>query len=74
MSLISFSKDISGMDTLSVAICNNGPVGHIHLPRFSRAATAGYINAVNELEKAGTQTYILDVQYNHGGIVLLCSC
>ncbi len=52
---------------------NNGGgvdrVGYIRLTRFSRASTAGYIKAVEELERAGAQSYIIDVRNNYGGII-----
>jgi len=44
-------------------------VGYIRLTRFSRAATAGYIDAVRELEKAGAQSYIIDLRNNYGGVI-----
>jgi C-terminal processing protease CtpA/Prc len=44
-------------------------VGYIRLTRFSRAATAGYLNAVNELEAAGAQSYIVDLRNNYGGVI-----
>jgi len=46
-----------------------GSVGYIRLSRFSRAATAGYINAIEQLEAAGAQSYIIDVRNNYGGII-----
>lgn len=44
-------------------------VGYIRLTRFSRASTAGYIEAVKELEKAGAQSYIIDLRNNYGGVI-----
>ena len=44
-------------------------VGYIRLTRFSRASTAGYVKAINELEAAGAQSYIIDLRNNYGGIV-----
>ena len=44
-------------------------VGYIRLTRFSRSSTAGYMNAVEELEKAGAQSYIIDVRNNYGGVI-----
>lgn len=44
-------------------------VGYIRLTRFSRSSTAGYIKAVEELEKAGAQSYIIDVRNNYGGVI-----
>jgi len=44
-------------------------VGYIRLTRFSRASTAGYIDAVRELEDAGAQSYIIDLRNNYGGVI-----
>jgi len=44
-------------------------VGYIRITRFSRSATTGYINAISELEKAGAQSYIIDVRNNYGGVI-----
>jgi C-terminal processing protease CtpA/Prc len=44
-------------------------VGYIRLTRFSRSATSGYLNAVQELEKAGAESYIIDVRNNYGGVI-----
>lgn len=44
-------------------------VGYIRLTRFSRASTAGYLNAVQQLEAAGADSYILDLRNNYGGII-----
>jgi hypothetical protein len=44
-------------------------VGYIRLTRFSHASTAGFINAVNELEKDGASSFILDLRNNYGGII-----
>ncbi len=44
-------------------------VGYIRLTRFSRASTVGYIEAVKELEKAGAQSYIIDLRNNYGGVI-----
>jgi C-terminal processing protease CtpA/Prc len=44
-------------------------VGYIRLTRFSRASTAGYIEAVKALEDAGTQSYIIDLRNNYGGVI-----
>lgn len=50
---------------------NNGarPVGYIRLTRFSKASTAGYINAINSLEAAGVDAYIIDLRNNYGGVI-----
>lgn len=44
-------------------------IGYIRLTRFSRLSTAGYSKAVEELDKAGAQSYIIDVRNNYGGII-----
>ena len=48
---------------------NTDKVGYIRLTRFSRLSTAGYSKAVEELEQAGAQSYIIDVRNNYGGII-----
>ena len=45
------------------------PVGYIRLTRFSKASTTGYINAINSLEAAGVDSYIIDVRNNYGGVI-----
>ncbi|KAL3792961.1 hypothetical protein HJC23_010974 [Cyclotella cryptica] len=45
------------------------PVGYIRLTRFSSSATAGYINAINSLEAAGVDSYIIDLRNNYGGVI-----
>ena len=44
-------------------------VGYIRLTRFSRASTAGYVRAIEELEGAGVQAYVIDLRNNYGGII-----
>jgi len=44
-------------------------VGYIRLTRFSKSSTAGYINAINSLEEAGAQSYIIDLRNNYGGVI-----
>ncbi len=44
-------------------------VGYIRLTRFSRAATAGYVRAIEEMEAAGAQSFIIDVRNNYGGVI-----
>jgi hypothetical protein len=48
---------------------SNTKIGYIRLTRFSRLATIGYTKAVEELEKAGAQSYIIDVRNNYGGVI-----
>jgi C-terminal processing protease CtpA/Prc len=45
------------------------PVGYIRLTRFSKASTAGYINAIESLEEVGAQSYIIDLRNNYGGVI-----
>ncbi|KAL7521763.1 hypothetical protein ACHAWX_006444 [Stephanocyclus meneghinianus] len=45
------------------------PVGYIRLTRFSSTATAGYVNAINSLEAAGVDSYIIDLRNNYGGVI-----
>lgn len=45
------------------------PVGYIRLTRFSRSSSTGYINAINSLEEAGAQSYIIDIRNNYGGVI-----
>ncbi|KAL7542323.1 hypothetical protein ACHAXR_013306 [Thalassiosira sp. AJA248-18] len=54
------------------AVTNPGggqPVGYIRLTRFSRTSTEGYIKAINSLEDAGAQSYIIDLRNNYGGVI-----
>eukprot|EP00429_Kryptoperidinium_foliaceum_P029281 CAMPEP_0176139890 /NCGR_PEP_ID=MMETSP0120_2-20121206/71091_1 /TAXON_ID=160619 /ORGANISM="Kryptoperidinium foliaceum, Strain CCMP 1326" /LENGTH=777 /DNA_ID=CAMNT_0017475915 /DNA_START=119 /DNA_END=2455 /DNA_ORIENTATION=- len=44
-------------------------VGYIRLTRFSKASTAGYVHALEALEAAGAQSYILDLRNNYGGVI-----
>lgn len=44
-------------------------VGYIRLTRFSRAATAGYVRAIEEMESAGAHSFIIDVRNNYGGVI-----
>jgi hypothetical protein len=45
------------------------PVGYIRLTRFSRSSTDGYLDAVENLERLGAGSYIIDVRNNYGGVV-----
>ncbi|KAG7358932.1 carboxyl-terminal protease [Nitzschia inconspicua] len=44
-------------------------VGYIRLTRFSKLATEGFQQAVQTLEDAGAQSYIIDLRNNYGGII-----
>lgn len=48
---------------------DNYKVGYIRLTRFSKASTAGYVNAVEALQDAGAQSFILDLRNNYGGVI-----
>lgn len=66
-----FRKTTSTVSTLSNLEYSksNERVGYIRLTRFSRTSTAGYVKAVEELEKAGAQSFIIDVRNNYGGVI-----
>jgi Periplasmic protease len=53
----------------SDSLSSDKKIGYIRLTRFSRLATIGYTKAVEELEKAGAQSYIIDVRNNYGGVI-----
>lgn len=42
-------------------------VGYVRLTRFSKASTAAYLAAIDNLEAAGAQSYIFDLRNNYGG-------
>jgi C-terminal processing protease CtpA/Prc len=44
-------------------------IGYIRLTRFSKLATDGFQQAVQALEDAGAQSYIIDLRNNYGGII-----
>mmetsp|Transcript_11146 Transcript_11146/g.24131 ORF Transcript_11146/g.24131 Transcript_11146/m.24131 type:complete len:872 (-) Transcript_11146:68-2683(-) len=56
-------------DSIFQQMTKSGPVGYIRLTRFSKSSTAGYINAINSLEEAGAQSYIIDLRNNYGGVI-----
>lgn len=73
-----FRKSTSSIDSTTQASSSstngdnsksNELVGYIRLTRFSRTSTAGYVKAVEELEKAGAQSFIIDVRNNYGGVI-----
>jgi C-terminal processing protease CtpA/Prc len=47
----------------------NSKVGYIRLTRFSRASTAAYVQAIQDLESMGAESYIIDLRNNYGGII-----
>ena len=59
---------LTGSDSI-LSPNNDNKVGYIRLTRFSKKATAGYLKAVQELEAAGAQSYIIDIRNNYGGIL-----
>ena len=48
---------------------HSNKVGYIRLTRFSRSSTTGFISAINSLEEAGAQSYIIDIRNNYGGVI-----
>jgi C-terminal processing protease CtpA/Prc len=44
-------------------------VGYIRLTRFSKASTAGFLQAVQALEGGGARSYIIDLRNNYGGVI-----
>ncbi len=64
-----FNKYSSFDENQSIKFRSTDRVGYIRLTRFSRLSTAGYVNAVEELEKLGAQSYIIDVRNNYGGVI-----
>jgi len=48
---------------------NKPRIGYIRLTRFSKASTDGYLKAVECLEKAGAQSYIVDLRNCYGGVI-----
>lgn len=66
-----FGKYKNGIDGGSGSDASSAidKIGYIRLTRFSRLSTAGYSKAIEELEKAGAQSYIIDVRNNYGGII-----
>jgi C-terminal processing protease CtpA/Prc len=44
-------------------------VGYIRLTRFSRASTIRFFHAIDTLEAAGAQSYIIDLRNNYGGVI-----
>jgi len=55
--------------TDSILDQSSSRVGYIRLTRFSRAATTGFIKAIQELDEAGAQSYIIDIRNNYGGVI-----
>jgi len=64
-----FRKYNMGSQVEASSMRDTDKVGYIRLTRFSRLSTAGYSKAIEELEKAGAQSYIIDVRNNYGGII-----
>ena len=56
------------LDTTTVGSTNQN-VGYIRLTRFSRASTAGFLKAIDNLEAQGAQSYIVDLRNNYGGVI-----
>jgi C-terminal processing protease CtpA/Prc len=64
-----FNKFSSFDENQNIKFRSTDRVGYIRLTRFSRLSTAGYVNAIEELEKLGAQSYIIDVRNNYGGVI-----
>ena len=45
------------------------PVGYIRLTRFSKAATTGYLEAMNTLESKGAKALVVDLRNCYGGVI-----
>jgi C-terminal processing protease CtpA/Prc len=54
------------MSTDSILDQSLSNVGYIRLTRFPHASTNRFFNAINELESAGAQLYIIDLRNNYG--------
>jgi hypothetical protein len=52
--------------TDSILDQSSSNVGYIRLTRFPHASTTRFFNAINELESAGAQLYIIDLRNNYG--------
>ncbi len=48
---------------------DNSPLGYIRLSQFSANATAEVAHAIDQLEKQGATSYILDLRNNPGGLL-----
>jgi C-terminal processing protease CtpA/Prc len=59
----------SSYSTISSTSSLEKKVGYIRLTRFSRSSSAGFVKAVNDLEKNGAQAYIIDLRNNYGGVI-----
>ena len=67
--LTSQSGSIFDLSHSDDAIPDDYKVGYIRLTRFSKASTAGYLQAIQALEEAGAQSYIFDLRNNYGGVI-----
>eukprot|EP00540_Astrosyne_radiata_P014246 CAMPEP_0116824330 /NCGR_PEP_ID=MMETSP0418-20121206/1334_1 /TAXON_ID=1158023 /ORGANISM="Astrosyne radiata, Strain 13vi08-1A" /LENGTH=375 /DNA_ID=CAMNT_0004452683 /DNA_START=94 /DNA_END=1221 /DNA_ORIENTATION=+ len=64
-----FSDELSAVSSVPFASTSSQKVGYIRLTRFSRAATAGFLHAIESLEQQGAQSYIIDIRNNYGGVI-----
>ena len=68
-----FQRSLAWASSSGDGISNEkGPsqnVGYIRLTRFSKSSTAGYVEAVEALERAGATSFIIDVRNNYGGVI-----
>jgi hypothetical protein len=67
--LTSKSGSIFDLSHSDNAMSDDYKVGYIRLTRFSKASTAGYLQAVQALEEAGARSYIFDLRNNYGGVI-----
>jgi C-terminal processing protease CtpA/Prc len=67
--LTSQSGSIFDLSHSDNAIPVDYKVGYIRLTRFSKASTAGYLQAIQALEDAGARSYIFDLRNNYGGVI-----
>jgi C-terminal processing protease CtpA/Prc len=62
-------NSISPKNDFGTSDTTNGGVGYIRLTRFSRTATEGFVQAVDQLEALGATSYIIDLRNNYGGVI-----
>lgn len=62
---ISLSPVFATLDTQTANI----PVGYVRLSQFSANAAQEIAHAINDLEKQGSEAYILDLRNNPGGLL-----
>lgn len=60
---------LSGASSAMLTSDLNLNVGYIRLTRFSKASTAAFVEAVERLETAKTDAYVIDLRNNYGGVI-----